>query len=158
MMQPLYHIGNRLFRGVALNLTVDAGRQNFTLLGPTHQPLATAPEATIQDVHTVRDAYTVVVSTSNVVTEFGNATVQRFLRWGLTPIASGLLTPTLISDTWFAPQQFAVLGQGVGLALPTGRVIGLFPGEILGRSFDTVNQFRSGAHATLPGTIPTLPA
>lgn len=157
-MDPLFHMGNRLFRATDLKLTVEGGRDNFTLLSAKNEGLMTRPEATTQDTYTVEGGYIVVVTPPNNAATFGCPTVQRLLRWTLAPGVGGLNVPTLFSERWFCPQEFAVLGQGVGIVFPSGRVTGLSPVAVQGLNYPNENQFRTAALAALPGVVPLLPA
>lgn len=157
-MDPLFHIGNRLYRGTDLKLTVEAARQNFSLLSAKNESLIARPEATLQDIVSFDGATTVVVTPPNNSAFFGSPTVQRFVRWTLVPGVSGVNVPTLFSERWFCPQEFAVVGQAVGIMFASGRVTGLYPAEVQGKSYASENQFRTAAVLILPGTAPLLPA
>lgn len=137
-------------------LGVNASATKFVLTSTGGQTLAQGPTAVTVTPERFDGATTILVDDGGSTEEVAGDTLLRTDIWVLEG-AVNQGKPALYSGRYHAPTSLTSLWKGVGLLLPSGKVLAVTPAEINSRIFASVPVFAAAAVAATPGQLPVFP-
>jgi hypothetical protein len=137
-------------------LGVNASATKFVLTSTGGATLAQGPEAATVTPEQFEGATTILVDDGGTTEEVAGDTLLRTELWVLEgPVGKG--KPALYSGRYHAPTSLTSVWHGVGLLLPSGKVIAVTPAALNSRVYASVGAFVAAAIAATPGQLPVFP-